>query len=77
MGSPDPEELVVFSKTPDSIGQTLTASHAGDEIHFEAELCFSIKNSTLLSPSRRPIKIQKLMILINKTSGIQGDNHKI
>lgn len=43
-----PDEPVIFMKPNSAIGESLKR-HKKDEIHFEAELCFSIQNNQLFA----------------------------
>jgi len=44
LGNETPEEMVVFVKPNSSISSDLHATHAGEALHYEGELCFLHQN---------------------------------
>jgi 2-keto-4-pentenoate hydratase/2-oxohepta-3-ene-1,7-dioic acid hydratase in catechol pathway len=44
LGNEVPAEMVIFAKPNSAIGRELQATHAGDELHYEGELCFLVEN---------------------------------
>ncbi len=46
LGNEIPDEMVVFNKPNSAISNELVAVH-GEPLHYEAEICFVIKNNTL------------------------------
>lgn len=45
LGNAVPDEMVLFMKPNSAITTTLKATHLGDDIHFESEICFLIKDN--------------------------------
>lgn len=45
LGNAVPDKMVLFMKPNTAISSTLQATHLGDAIHFETEICFLIKNN--------------------------------
>ena len=41
-------QMVVFNKPNSAITDTLLATHLGDTLHYETELCFAVKNKQLV-----------------------------
>ncbi|MCW1720722.1 fumarylacetoacetate hydrolase family protein [Pseudoalteromonas sp. A3] len=42
-----PDQMVLFNKPNSALSSTLFATHNNDTLHYEAELCFVIKNNEL------------------------------
>ena len=42
-----PEEMVVFNKPNSAISEELHATHLGEQLHYESEICFVIKDGEL------------------------------
>lgn len=42
-----PEEMVVFNKPNSAISEKLHAFHLGEQLHYESEICFVIKDNSL------------------------------
>lgn len=47
LGNEVPDEMVVFIKPNSAIGDSLLASHLGEDLHYETELCFLIDGGQL------------------------------
>ena len=44
LGNDVPEEMVLFVKPNSSVSKELHATHAGEELHYEGELCFLVEH---------------------------------
>lgn len=47
LGNEVPDNMVLFMKPASAVSDTLYCSHDGGDVHFEAELCFIVKNQKL------------------------------
>lgn len=47
LGNELPEDMVIFNKTNACISQTLHSQHLDHPLHYEAEICFVVKNQQL------------------------------
>ncbi|MBC2605724.1 fumarylacetoacetate hydrolase family protein [Pelagicoccus albus] len=47
LGNSRPEQMVFFFKPNSSISADLKSSHGGEELHYEAEICFGVVGGTL------------------------------
>lgn len=48
LGNATPKRMVVFIKPNSSISETLTSYH-GEQVHYEAEICFLVKKEELFA----------------------------
>ncbi|GAA4501092.1 fumarylacetoacetate hydrolase family protein [Pseudaeromonas paramecii] len=47
LGNEVPEQMVLFCKPGSALTERLAASHGGEALHYEAELCFAYQGGTL------------------------------
>lgn len=51
LGNAVPDEMALFIKSNTAITHSPAAQHLGDDIHFEAEICFLIKDNQFIAVS--------------------------